>query len=407
MWRISFGVRIGVENAACNPFGSRSVCGDMTTNPAGVGAPAAAWVPEKSPAVSQKTPRPVKDFVLTGRLAPGEPVAAVFQRLAADLAAQEAELLSLMIYGSLSAKREIDHAMQDHFGAVQWPVTWIEGADCDGLPLAGVQAFAVSGCAVTRLRLGTRVVGSVYEDGEARHCLLGGLGPTSVLLEPGAQVQQLLGNLEWALGLADFALSDVVRTWFYNDDIVPWYGDFNRVRSAHYGRIKFRTGSLPASTGIGARNPAGAALVAGAWAVQPLDGGSCAQEIGSPLQCPAPAYGSSFSRAMEIHSGGARRLLISGTASIHPGGATAWIDNPKKQVDLTMEVIGAILQSRGMTFHDVTRATGYFESPAFKAHFTAWLADRDLSAMPVISTHCDVCRADLLFELELDAVVRA
>src|ERR1019366_1387059 len=133
------------------------------------------------------------------------------------------------------------------------------------------------------------------------------------------QVQQMFGNLEWALDQAGFELADVVRTWFYNDDILAWYGDFNRVRSAHYAGVKWRTGSLPASTGIGARNIDGAALVVAAWAMRPLDGAARAREVGSPLQCPAPAYGSAFCRAMELDSGGCRRLFVSGTASIYPG----------------------------------------------------------------------------------------
>jgi enamine deaminase RidA (YjgF/YER057c/UK114 family) len=284
-------------------------------------------------------------------------------------------------------------------------VTWVEGASCDGLPLAGVQAFAISRREVTRVRLGGRVVASVYEDGGARHCLLGGLGPNATALRAPAQVQQMFGNLEAALDLAGFELGDVVRTWFYNDDILAWYGDFNRVRSAYYAGVKFRTGSLPASTGVSGRNPAGAALAVAAWAMRPLDGAARAFEVGSPLQCPAPAYGSSFSRAMEIDSGGWRRLLISGTASIHPGGETAWVGNARKQVDLSMEVIGAILKSRGMTFRDVTRATGYFEHPLFKPYFDAWLAQHGLGGLPVVPVHCDICRADLLFELELDACV--
>ena len=45
--------------------------------------------------------------------------------------------------------------------------------------LKGVPVFAVSGRQVTRVRLGNRIVGSVYEDADARHCLLGGLGPTA------------------------------------------------------------------------------------------------------------------------------------------------------------------------------------------------------------------------------------
>ena len=362
-----------------------------------------------APQIAALTPgkKPSPEFVLNETMRAGEPVSAVFQRLAGNLAAQEGELLSVMIYGALVAREEIDRAMHTALGETQWPVTWVEGFSCDGAPLAGVQAFAVSGRPVTRVRLGNRIVGSVFEDEGARHCLLGGLGPTARTLGAGAQVQQTFGNLEWALDQAGFELADVVRTWFYNEDILAWYGEFNRVRSAHYAGVKFRTGSPPASTGIGARNADGAALTVAAWAVRPIGEGSRAKEIGSPLQCPAPAYGSAFSRAMEIDSGGWRRLLVSGTASIHPGGKTAWVGDAKKQIDLTMEVIAGILQSRGMDYRDVTRATAYYRDPADVRLFHEWCVERNLQSMPVVNTHCVVCRDDLLFEIELDACAEA
>lgn len=353
-------------------------------------------------------PSPVRrssEFVLTETPRDGEPVAATMLRLAERLAACRGELLALFVFGSIRDQPEIDRAMRDTLGEPEWPVTWVDGASCTGGALAGVQAFAISGRPVKRVRLAGRVVGSVYEDDDARHCLLGGLLPTALELRPPAQMQQTFGNLEWALDMAGFTLADVVRTWFYNEDIVPWYGDFNRVRSAHYSGVTWRTGSIPASTGIGARNPAGAALTVAAWAVQPLEAESCAFEVGSPLQCPAPAYGSAFSRAMEISSGGVRRLLVSGTASIHPDGRTAWIGNANRQIDLTMEVVGALLQSRGMDFRDITRATAYFEHPLFQPYFSAWCSAHHLDHLPVVSTHCDICRDDLLFELELDACV--
>ncbi|MBL9211270.1 MAG: hypothetical protein JNL92_12445 [Opitutaceae bacterium] len=351
--------------------------------------------------------RVAREIVLTERQRPGEPVRAAFQRLAAALAAGDAVLLSLMVYGALSARREIEAAMWSELGAVDWPVTWIEGLGGDAQPLAGLQAFALSGRPVARIRVGHRVVASVFEDGSARHCLLGGLGPTAAGLTRGAQVQQTFATLEWALGRAGFALADVVRTWFYNESILAWYDDFNRVRSAHYAHVPWRTGSLPASTGIGARNADGAALVVAAWAMQPLDAKAYAREVGSPLQCPAPKYGSSFSRAVELASGGVRRLFISGTASIHPDGRTAWVGDIEKQVALTMEVVAAILQSRGMDYHDVTRATAYFKAPEYMPAFRAWCADRELAGMPVVPLHADVCRDALLFEIELDAVTAA
>jgi enamine deaminase RidA (YjgF/YER057c/UK114 family) len=161
---------------------------------------------------------------------------------------------------------------------------------------------------------------------------------------------------------------------------------------------------MPASTGIGARNRAGAALTVAAWAMQPLAPSASVKEIGSPLQCPAPAYGSSFSRAMELVSGGCRRLFISGTASIWPDGRTAWVDDPAKQIELTMDVVTAILRSRSMSHRDVTRATAYFPSIEFKSHFDAW-CDQNEFRRPVIALQADVCRDDLLFEIEVDAVV--
>ena len=345
------------------------------------------------------------EFVLTQSMRPGEPITAVFNRLGESLAAQSAEVLSVMVYGSLDAHAAIEQAMRDSLGEATWPVTWVEGASCESAPLAGVQVYAVSSRPVTRIWLGRRVVGSVYEDSGARYCLLGGLGPNSIELRRPAQGQQMFGNLEAALELAGFELADIIRTWFYNEDILAWYDDFNRVRSAHYANVRFRTGSIPASTGVSGRNPAQAGLAVAAWAMRPLGPNAHAQEIGSPLQCPAPAYGSSFARAMEIDSGGWRRLLVSGTASIFPDGRTAWTGNPFKQVDLTMEVVSAILHSRLMTFRDVTRAIAYFKHPLFKPYFDAWCAVRDLKHMPVVAVHCDICRDDLLFEIELDACV--
>lgn len=395
--------RVGVFR---NCFDGVTVSKDMTTNPPTPATELPVSARGRAGVDTEKEVAGAREFVLTEVMRPGDTIALLGRRLATRLRERQAHIVSLMIYGSCAEEPAIAAALQDELGPVNWPVTWVEGGSCDAAPLAGVQAFALSAAPITRIRVGGRVVGSVYEDADARHCLLGGLSPVATGMQPAAQLQQMFANLELALELAGFELADVARTWFYNDDILAWYDEFNRVRSALYGAVKWRTGSLPASTGIGARNPAGAALSVALWAVKPLaaNGASVAREIASPLQCPAPAYGSSFSRAMEIASGGLRRLLVSGTASIHPGGKTAWVGDVRKQVELTMEVVAAILQERGMDWRDVTRATCYYRHAEDRRYFAAWLAERDLAAMPVVDTHSVVCRDDLLFEIELDAV---
>jgi enamine deaminase RidA (YjgF/YER057c/UK114 family) len=354
----------------------------------------------KPPFATKRPTRP-SEISLTIKPAPGEKIEDLFQRLSNELG--NATILQILAFGSVSASATTLDAMRKQFGAVDWPVTWVEGDACNAQPVAGLEIYGIANAEVKRVRIDGRVVGSVYSDGTARHCMLGGLGSQSQASSRAEQTAQAIEELQHALAQAGFNLTDTVRTWFFLDDILSWYDEFNHARTEIYSRIKFRTGSLPASTGVGAKNPAGTAVALAAWAVQPLDIATHAEEIGSPLQCPAPAYGSSFSRAMEITTPTSRRLLISGTASIAPGGETSWKDDPRRQVELTMEVVEAILKSRNFSFSDISRATAYFRRSADAWAFTEWCARKHTNALPAVIVHCEVCRDDLLFELEADA----
>jgi enamine deaminase RidA (YjgF/YER057c/UK114 family) len=339
---------------------------------------------------------------LTFRPLPGEKIPGLCRRLAAHLRESAATPLQLLVFGQASACLAATEALQKSFGRVDWPVTWVEGAACADGPIAGIQVHAFSGD-VERIRFGGRIVGSIFTDGGARQCLVSGLTPADQALSRAGQTRAVLENLQAILASAGFDLADTVRTWFFLEDILSWYDDFNRARTEIYSGVKFRTGSLPASTGVGAKNSAGAALALAAWAFRPLEKNAYAEEVASPLQCPAPAYGSAFSRAMEMTTNAGRRLHISGTASIAPGGKTLWVGDVRKQMELTMDVVEAMLRSRGFTFADLTRATAYFRRPADAGVFAAWLAANQLTEMPVVSAQCDVCRDDLLFELEAEA----
>jgi enamine deaminase RidA (YjgF/YER057c/UK114 family) len=339
---------------------------------------------------------------LTFKPLPGESVPDLCRRLARQLDSRAATPLHLLVYGNVRAGAATIEALEKSSGHADWPLTWVEGADCDGGPIAGIQVHAFTG-SVERIEFGGRVVGSVFTEGGARQCLVGGLVPADRTLSRPDQTRRALEDLQAILAQAGFALADAVRTWFFLDDILSWYGDFNRVRTQIYSGMKFRTNSLPASTGVGAKNPAGAALEVGAWAMQPLNSSARAEEIASLLQCPAPAYGSSFSRAMELTSATGRRLLISGTASIAPGGETLWLGDARRQVAQTMEVVEAILRSRGFGFSDLSRATAYFKRRSDAQAFVEWQEAHGLQLQPAVLARCDICRDDLLFELEADA----
>ena len=341
-------------------------------------------------------------FSFTVRPQRGESIPELCRRVAGQLIETSATPVHLLGFGHVAATSVIDEAFRKLRIGGGFPMTLVEGAACDDQPIAGIQVHAFTGN-VERIERNGRVVGSIFNEGGARQCIVGGLSSADKTLSRGKQTGQALENLQEILSVAGFELADTIRTWFFLENILSWYNDFNRARTEIYSGVKFKTGSLPASTGVGAKNPAGSALSLAAWAHRPIERTALAQEVASPVQCPAPAYGSSFSRALEVSSNIGRRLFISGTASIAPGGKTVWAGDIHKQIDLTMDVVEAILRSRGLTFDDLTRATAYFRNPADAGVFTEWLSANRLTQMPIISAQCDVCRDDLLFELEAEA----
>lgn len=334
---------------------------------------------------------------------PGEALPAVFDRLSTLL--DGAAIVHMFLYGCPGISAAAADPMRRALGEICWPITSVEGAACDSHPLAGIQVFGVDEGAVQRIQLDGQNVGSVFEDGATKHCLMGGLLPTQRFSSRSDQTKQALEVLEASLVQAGFAIADTARTWFFLDDILSWYKQFNEARTEVYSGIKFRTHSLPASTGVGASNPAGAALTLAAWAMQSEHPGTGAREIASPLQCPAPAYGSSFSRASEYPSAAGRHLLISGTASIALQGETLWKNDVHRQVEETMRVVEAIVQSRCGSLRDLTRATAYFKHSGDAGVFREWCAARDLHSLVAVPAKCDICRDALLFEFEGEAAL--
>jgi enamine deaminase RidA (YjgF/YER057c/UK114 family) len=342
---------------------------------------------------------------LTLTLMPGETPAAIIGRLARTLECWNATVVRLIVFGSLGVQPATLAALKQALDDPDVPVTWVEGSDCNGGPVAGMQVFAINGPEIRSIRSGRSSLGRCWNDGLATHCMMGGVGPDQSGVTPPEQALSTLHNLQAGLADVGMTMKDVARTWFFLDDILSWYDGFNRVRNGFFEQCELRPGSLPASTGVAGRNPAGAAVAAAAWGVRSNDEATrIVRVVPSPQQCPAPAYGSAFSRAVEIHSPGFRQVLVSGTASIAPDGRTLHAGDVRAQIALSMQVAGAILESRGMSFNDVSRATAYFKSAADNREFLDWLERHDLAAMPVVNACCGICRDDLLFEIELDAI---
>jgi len=282
----------------------------------------------------------------------------------------------------------------------------VEGAGCAGELIVGLQTFHVeASLVVQRLVVRGRCVGAVVQDAGASQCFVAGLGMCEPAGDYCAQTAAGLGELKSVLAEAGMDLADVVRTWFYNRTILSWYGDFNRVRNDVYGTCEFTLGATPASTAVSGENAMGAALQLAAWAVKPLAKDFELSSVSSPLQCPAPAYGSAFSRAVEMQAGETRRMLVSGTASIEPGGLTVYQGDAEAQIRHTLLVVDTLLKSRGYAWEDCDRAIAYFKRADDVSLLPACLRAYGVSHLPVLAVNCDICRDDLLFELELDVRV--
>ncbi len=284
----------------------------------------------------------------------------------------------------------------------EWPVVWLQGDACTDGVFYSTQAVALSGIVPLPVRSGGRDIGFIYEDDYARYCRLRGLLPADLTASRSGQARSAFESAAAILAQNGFRFTDTVRTWIYLDHLLEWYDDFNAVRTAFFNETGIFEHIVPASTGIGAGNPFGAAITMDVFAVQPKSHEFTVQTVASPLQNPALDYRSSFSRAVELRSPTHRTLLISGTASIAPDGKTVHQDDPEKQIRFTMDAVNAILESRGMNWNDLVRGIAYFKDMAYAPVYKR--VAFNIPRFPLAVSHADICRHDLFFEIEVDAV---
>lgn len=321
--------------------------------------------------------------------------------LAGMLKSSGAKLAAVELFGKVAYADVIEN-FKRNMGASDCPSTHVLPLDEFSQPeLAGARIIALSGTSpeFKRNESGSRLVS--YKAGADEYCrALGITIPTNSRQLKDYTIANI-EEMEILLGLCGMSFADVVRTWFYNRDILDWYADFNAGRTSFFNSRKVFDGLLPASTGIGSPNPAGVPIQSAFIALR----GAAAQgrvfEIESPLQCGAPKYGSSFSRAVEFDMPACKRIMVSGSASIDFVGNTVHFGDIKKQVKLTMEVIGAILESRGLSFADTVSSVAYCMRPEYIEAFREWMADN--CEIPCVPSYSTVCRSDLMFEVELEA----
>jgi len=286
------------------------------------------------------------------------------------------------------------------------PLTCVANRSCLGGLCAGIQllAWETGGMGRVRSLAGDEGGGRLLDLGRSRALFLADLAPDPSAADP---LRGLFDRASALLGRRAMTFRDVGRTWLYVGDLLPVYDHLNRVRDAVFVEQGLgEPGAFvrpPASTGIQGFHPDGAPCFAELIAVRDMTGRDCFEPLVPELQCEALDYGSSFSRGGLLRLGASTLATVSGTASIGADGQSLHDGDPVAQIRETLHNVESLLAACALPPRAHGLWTLYFKDVAT---FQAWRALVDGGEVEDIEGACviaDVCRPELLFELEVTA----
>lgn len=226
-------------------------------------------------------------------------------------------------------------------------------------------------------------------------------------------------NLGKMLGLVNFPVNSIIRQWNYIEGILGFdgekqhYQEFNNVRSEFYSN-QFDSTGFPAATGIG-MNRGGVIVEFVAVKSDQI----ISAPIDNPEQIAAHDYSENvlvgeecvlkstpkFERARYFELSGKKMIFISGTASIK-GEHTISIGDPIGQTEVTIKNIKQLYND------DVLGRISKNKLQPKYGHARVYVKNRkDFAAikrtykkhygnLPVVYIIADICRSDLLVEIE-------
>ncbi len=347
---------------------------------------------------------------------PAQQIRAASSGIAEHLKLRGSELLHYRIYGELNLADELI-AAASACGFDFWPQpTYVEGQPCTGSGLAGLHAITARSTGPreeTVIRSQGRVCGRIITGHEAEYLYLSDIA-RSVNDESknfgDSETEAVFRIIEDRLDDSGWLFSDVCRTWFYLRDILDWYDDFNSSRNRVFDRLGLFSEEaqkiIPASTGIEGRNHHGSWCTLDLLAIRSMaDSKVKVNRLANPKQNEAPDYGSAFSRGLKVTTDPNNYLLVSGTASIDDDGKTIHLDDFEHQTRQTIDTVEALLNQGGAGLEDIVQATAFIKNKEDMPAYQAIIAETPLKNIPIVSMIADVCRDDLLFELDATAIV--
>jgi enamine deaminase RidA (YjgF/YER057c/UK114 family) len=219
---------------------------------------------------------------------------------------------------------------------------------------------------------------------------------------PGSPVEESYSMFARAHDLLQrdgMSFRNVVRTWIHFRNIARDYSGFNRGRTDYFRRAGITR--RPASTGIGgAPYPPVQNLSLSLYAIQTAADLEI-EPMSTPTLNEAWAYGSDFSRGLKVGGENGITLLISGTASIDEAGRSVHVGDFDAQAERMMLNISKLLERQKASFRDVISATTYLKDAADASRLLRLLGRLDIGEFPNAVVQAEVCRPELLCEMEV------
>jgi enamine deaminase RidA (YjgF/YER057c/UK114 family) len=347
-------------------------------------------------------------------------VSDAYEEIGQRLVAAELIILQERVFADVSAADSIIRYRAAALGTngdnAAVPPTCIEGAPCIGRGVAGIHIIAARPSkddSAETIRWNDEPCGRRVTGDDASYLALSDVArllPAEARVRPADETREALLLADEILRTHESSFADVRRTWFYLDDILSWYDDFNRARNEVFESFGLFNGStkmvIPASTGIRGRNARGHRCTLDLITARPLAGRELSVErLRNPLQNEAPEYGSSFSRGLSVATDNCRYLLVSGTASIDEAGRTVHPGDFDCQARRTLDNVESLLASGGAVIDDICQASAFVKRPEDVERMQRILGQRGLQNLPLVCSIDDVCRDDLLVEIDATATL--
>jgi len=348
-----------------------------------------------------------------------------YVRLGEALRQNGLQVVHERIFGGLSVEPSVmaarHRALQTYGFAVDNPITYVQGNPPWGDGFAGTIIHAVA-------LNDTDDVWTIQDNGVAcgrgwrsngltflmlQNITGAGREDLTLPLSRPAQTRFMFERAERILRNNHASYKNVARTWLYLSKIMQWYPEFNKARSEKYGEFGIMPGPgdatllLPASTGIGADTPSGAAASMDLLAVVDADDTHLPViKLSNRKQLDAFRYGAAFSRGAVIKEDDANIIQVAGTAAIDEHGVSLYPGDIRAQINCTFDKIEALLDQERAGLRDIAAATAFVKSPEYASVFWKMAADRGLVDFPAVCVVANVCREELLFEIDAEAVVK-